>query len=197
MVDDRRDQHHERTRPAGTFGRCRAIDHSGHDWPVANRIAMGQLRQDRDRPVAGKYERLTPYRPTGIGDLLVSSPSEDAFQPSGKVPKALDVALRSHRVRSRNGIHAPAPYRRKMPLRRSLDRFSDRRDFDDPTASLEARPDQLADTGPAIGAVAGTKMMDVRGHPGHQDVRRWPITARRPGSRVSAPKAAPTVASTW
>ena len=55
------DTTNERVLPA-LLGDVAAIDHAGHDCPVANRIAMGQLRQDRDRPGDRKYERLTPYR---------------------------------------------------------------------------------------------------------------------------------------
>ena len=62
------DTTNERVLPA-LLGDVATIDHAGHDWPVANRVAMGQLRQDRGRPVDGNYERLTPYRRSGAPQI--------------------------------------------------------------------------------------------------------------------------------
>ena len=66
----------------------------------------------------------------------MSSPSEDAFQPSGKVPKALDVAPGVIGFAAGMGSMLPPRTGGRCRSGDRLDRFSDRRDFDDPTASL-------------------------------------------------------------
>ena len=68
------------SRAAGPLGRCRPVDHAGHDRPVAHRIALGQLRHDRDRPVDGHDERLIPL--VAPGDVFGLRGERAALRPA-------------------------------------------------------------------------------------------------------------------